>query len=46
MVNQNQLSLLSFGKRWHAGGEGIIIGDNPAVHCFHLRYLIQINFFK
>ena len=34
MINQNHLSLLSFGKRWHTGGEGIIIGDNPAGHCF------------
>ena len=34
MINQNQLSLLSFGRRWVTGGEGIIIGDNPAGHCF------------
>ena len=34
MINQNQLSLLSFGKRWDTGGEGIIIGDNPAGQCF------------
>ena len=46
MINQNQLSLLSFGKKWHTGREGIIIGDNPAGYRFFLRYLIQINFFK
>ena len=34
MINQNQLSLMSFGKRWNTGGEGIIIGDNLAGHCF------------
>ena len=35
MINQNHLSLLSFGKRWwDTGGEGIIIGDNPAGHVF------------
>ena len=34
MINQNQLSLLYFGKRWDTGGEGIIIGDNLAGHCF------------
>ena len=28
------LNLLSFGKRWDAGGEGTIIGDNSAGHCF------------
>ena len=27
MINQNQLSLLSFRKRSDTGGEGIIIGD-------------------
>ena len=46
MINQNQLSLLSFGKRWDTGGEGITIRDNPAGDCFLLRYLIQMNFFK
>ena len=46
MINQNQLSLSSFGKMWHTGGEGIIISDNPAGHCFLLRNLIQMNFFK
>ena len=34
MINQNHLSLLSFGKRWNTGGESIIIGDNIAGHCF------------
>ena len=34
MINHDQLSLLSFGKRWDTGGEGIIIGDNPAGQCF------------
>ena len=46
MINQNQLSLLSFSKKWHTGGQCIIIGDNPAGHWLLLRYLIQINFFK
>ena len=46
MINQNQLSLLSFGKGWDTGAEGIIIGDNPARNCFFLRYLIPMNFFK
>ena len=46
MINQNQLNLLCFGKRWDTEGEGIIIGDNPAGHCFLLRYLIPMNFFK
>ena len=41
MINQNQLSFLSFGKRLDTGGESIIIGDNPAV-----RDLIPTNFFK
>ena len=40
MINQNHLSLLCFDRRWDTGGEGIIIGDNPAGHCFLLRYLI------
>ena len=40
MINQNQLNLLSFGKRWHTGGDSIIIGDNPDGRCFLLRYLI------
>ena len=46
MINQNQLSLLSLCKNWDTGEEGIIIGDNPAGHCFLLRYLIPMNFFK
>ena len=46
MINQNQLSLLSFCKRWNTGREGIIIGDNSTGHCFLLRYLIPMNFFK
>ena len=46
MINQNQLSLFSFGKKWDTGGEGITIGDNPAEHCFLLRYLIPMNSFK
>ena len=28
------------------GGEGIILGKNLAGHCFLLRDLIPINFFK
>ena len=43
MINQNRLSLLSFGKRWDTRGEGIIIGDNSAGHCFLLRDLIPAN---
>ena len=39
IISQNQLSLLSFGKRWDTGGEGIIAGDNHAGHCFLLKYL-------
>ena len=34
MINQNQLSLLSFGKRCDTGREGIVIGNNPAGQCF------------
>ena len=40
------LSLLSFGKRRDAGGEGTIIGDNSAGHCFLLKYLIPMSFSK
>ena len=40
MSNQNQLSLLYFGKGWDTGGEGI------NGHCFPLRHLISMNFFK
>ena len=46
MINQNQLSLLSFGTRCDTGIEDIIIGDNPAGHCFLLRDLMPINFFQ
>ena len=46
MINQNQLSLLSFCNRWDTGREGIITVDNPAGHCFPLKYLIPMNFFK
>ena len=46
MINQNRLSLLFFGKKWNAGGEGIIIGDNPARQCFFKVFIIPINFFK
>ena len=46
MINQNQLSLLSFGTRCDTGIEDIIIGDNPAGHCFLLRDLMPMNFFK
>ena len=28
MINQNILSLLSLGKRWDTGREGIIVGEN------------------
>ena len=44
MINQNQLSFMSFGKWWDTGEEGIIKGDNPA--DFPLRYLISMNLFK
>ena len=37
MITQNRLILMSFGKNWDIGGEGIIIGDNPAGHCFLLK---------
>ena len=46
MINQNHLSLLPFVKRWDTEREGIIIGDNPAGHCFVLRDLIPMDFFK
>ena len=46
MINQNQLRLLSFGKRSETVGKGMIIGDNPAKQCFLSRYLIPMNFFK
>ena len=46
MINQNHLSLLSFGKRWDTEGEGMIIVDDSAGHCFQLRDLIPKKFFK
>ena len=45
MINQKQLSLLSFGKRLDTGGEGIITGNNPVGHYFILKYLIPMNSF-
>ena len=41
MINKNNLILLSFGKRGDAGG-----GDNLGRHCFVLRDLNPMNFFK
>ena len=51
MINRNHLILLCFGKRGVAPWgdtevEGIILGENPAGHCFVLRGSIPINFFK
>ena len=46
MINQNPLALLYFGKKRDTGGEGIILGENPAGHCFLLRDLIPVNLFK
>ena len=46
MINQNHLILLSFGKMGDTGGEGTIQGDNHAGHCFLLRDLIPMKFFK
>ena len=46
MINQNHLILLSFGKRGHLGEESIILEDNPTGHCFVLRDLIPMKFFK
>ena len=37
---------MSSGKWEDTGGEGIIMGDDPAGHCLLLRYLILMNFFK
>ena len=34
MINENQLSLPSFGTRWNRGEESITLGDNPVGHCF------------
>ena len=44
MINQNQFILLSFGKTGghtlaDLGGVGLILGENPAGHCFVLRNL-------
>ena len=44
MINQNHLSLLSFGNRWDTGGQSI--SDNQAGRCFLLSYSIPMNFFK
>ena len=44
MINQNHLISLSFGKSGDTEGKGIILGDNPAEHCFLLRDLIPMNF--
>ena len=51
MIYQDHLILLSFAQRGgggggDTGGEGIILGDSPAGHCFLLRNLIAMNFFK
>ena len=46
MINQNHLILLSLNKSGNAGGEGVFLGDNRAGHCFVLRDLVPINFFK
>ena len=46
MIYQNQLLLLPFDKRGGTGGEGIILGVNPARYYFLLRNLIAINFFQ
>ena len=37
---------MSFGKREDTGGEGIILRENPAGHCFESRDLILVDFFK
>ena len=46
LINQNHLILLSFGKTEDTRGEGLILGESPAGHCFVLRDLISINFLK
>ena len=33
-----------FGKNWNT--EGIILGANPAEHCFVLRDFVETTFFK
>ena len=45
VINQNHLILLSFGSTGDID-EGIILGDNPAGHCFLLTDLIPMNFIK
>ena len=46
MINKNHLIWVFFGKSGDTGGEGIILGDNPAGECFVLRDLIPSNYFK
>ena len=46
MINQDQLILLSLDKSGDTGGEGIFLGDHPAGHCFVLKDLVPVNFFK
>ena len=46
MINKKKLTLLSFGKWGNTGGGDLILGINPAGHCFVLRDLIPNNFFK
>ena len=45
-IIRNHLILLSFGKREDTEGEGIILGENHAGHCFVLSDIIPVNFFK
>ena len=44
MINQNQFSLLPFGRIWDERGEDIIIGDNPLfpIKGFNSNELFQI----
>ena len=46
MINRNYLILLSLVREEIQAEEGIIVGDNPAGHCFVLRDLIPMNFSK
>ena len=46
MINQNVLSLLSLGKRWDTGREGIIIGENSAGYCFRLKVFNSNELFQ